>query len=58
MFDGRTARPVALSGNIAVNSTPANDQQHPWLAALPNGGFVVAWEDTSGVGLDSDSPSG
>ncbi len=54
IFDGQTATPVALTGNIAVNSTIFESQQNPTLTALPNGGFVVAWEDISGIGVDSD----
>jgi Ca2+-binding RTX toxin-like protein len=51
---GQSAEPVALTGNIPVNSTIADSQQNPMVAALPNGGFVVAWEDFSGVGVDSN----
>ncbi len=54
IFDGQTATPVALTGNLAVNSTISQSQQNPTLTVLPNGGFVVAVEDTSGIGIDSD----
>ena len=54
IFDGQSATPTALTGNILVNSTMADYQQNPQITALPNGGFVVSWEDNSGVGGDSD----
>ena len=52
IFDGQSATVVALTGSILVNSVMAGSQQNPCLTVLPNGGFVVSWEDTSGVGGD------
>ena len=41
----------AVGGEILVNTATASDQQSPQIAALPNGGFVVTWQDYSqGVG--------
>ncbi len=54
IFDGETATPTALTGTIHVNSTTSQDQASPVITALPNGGFVVAWYDTSGIGVDND----
>jgi serralysin len=44
---------TALTGDILVNSTTFFDQSDPSITALPNGGFVVSWEDFSHVGGDS-----
>lgn len=38
-----------------VNSTTLGDQTDAVIAALPNGGFVVAWSDRSGVGGDTQA---
>jgi len=54
IFDGRFSTVPAFTGSILVNSTMAGSQQQPQIAALPNGGFVVCWEDSSGVGGDPD----
>jgi Ca2+-binding RTX toxin-like protein len=35
---------------LLVNTATGNSQLSPAVAALPDGGFVVAWEDDSGVG--------
>ena len=53
IFDGQSSSVNALTGNILVNSTMARSQQNEDITVLPNGGFVVSWEDTSGVGADS-----
>ncbi len=37
-----------------VNTTTAGDQTEPVIAALGNGGFVVAWTDGSASGGDTD----
>jgi len=54
LFDGAG---VAVSGEIAVNTTTANFQQHSAIIAQANGGFVVTWEsynqDGSGDGVYS-----
>ena len=34
-------------GESTVNTTLLRTQQHPVVAALPNGGYVVAWMDGS-----------
>src|SRR5262249_44773886 len=46
-----------LTGVIPVNSTTLGFQSQPSIAALPDGGFVVAWVDNSGVGIDDSSTS-
>ena len=43
-----------LGDEIIVNATEIGNQRFPSAAALPNGGFVVVWEDYSGV-LDPNS---
>ena len=55
IFDGQSATPIGLTGNISVNSTIFESQQNPMIAALSNGGFVVAWTDFSGVGVDDSA---
>jgi Ca2+-binding RTX toxin-like protein len=44
-----------LGGELRVNSTTANSQELPSIAALANGGFVVSWQslgqDGSGTGI-------
>jgi hypothetical protein len=40
-----------LGTELLVNSATANDQTHPQITALPNGGFVVTWQDESQGGL-------
>src|SRR5581483_5121178 len=55
LFENIDGVATPLTGNIAVNSTTLFDQENPVIAALPGGGFVVAWEDVSGVGPDSDA---
>ncbi|MFM2052137.1 MAG: hypothetical protein RL456_174, partial [Pseudomonadota bacterium] len=46
---------AALGGPIAVNATTADDQGAPSVAAVPSGGFVVAWQsrlqDGDGLGV-------
>ncbi|WP_298938588.1 hypothetical protein, partial [uncultured Ruegeria sp.] len=42
---------VALGGEVLVNTTTANYQGRPSIAALSDGGFVVSWEST-GYGAD------
>jgi Bacterial Ig domain/Cadherin-like domain len=39
-------------GEFLVNTTTANNQSLSSIAALTSGGFVVAWQDFSGVGGD------
>lgn len=36
-----------VGGEFLVNSQIANSQQDPAITALPNGGFVVSWQDFS-----------
>ena len=45
VFDGSGAR---VGSEIVVNTTTFQNQSHPKLAALSDGGFVVAWDDSSG----------
>jgi hypothetical protein len=46
---------VAQGGNVRVNTVTLNDQSLPAIAALDNGGFVIAWQsnrqDGSGLGI-------
>lgn len=42
-----TADGSKLGGEILVNTATQNDQRNPQTAALPDGGFVVTWEDNS-----------
>ncbi|MCW5666586.1 MAG: hypothetical protein KIT35_22370 [Piscinibacter sp.] len=42
------------AGDVVVNLTTANAQDMPTVAALADGGFVVAWADQS---LSADDPS-
>ncbi|MDQ6432589.1 calcium-binding protein [Mesorhizobium sp. LHD-90] len=55
LFTANGPNALPLTGEIAVNSTIFGSQQDPTLTALPDGGFVVSWTDTSGVGVDGDS---
>ncbi len=45
----------SLGGEVLVNSTTANDQLYPSVAALADGGYVVSWmsanQDGSGYGI-------
>ncbi|HVZ51555.1 MAG TPA: Ig-like domain repeat protein [Pseudolabrys sp.] len=45
----------AQSGEFKVNTVTVNDQSRPSIAALHNGGFVIAWQsalqDSSGLGV-------
>ena len=38
---------TAVTGEIAVNTTTANDQDDPDITALNGGGFVVVWESSN-----------
>ncbi|MGF6230184.1 Ca2+-binding RTX toxin-like protein [Inquilinus ginsengisoli] len=44
---------VQISNEFVVNSAFKNDQLFPDLAALPDGGFVAVWSDSS-AGTDND----
>ncbi|MDX2167941.1 MAG: hypothetical protein SF182_12780 [Deltaproteobacteria bacterium] len=48
-FDGAGAR---QGGEVAVNQTGAESQEHPALACAPDGGFVVVWQSRA---QDGDS---
>ncbi|HEY7228915.1 MAG TPA: cadherin domain-containing protein [Pseudolabrys sp.] len=39
-----------FNGEFLVNTTTSSGQDAPQIVALANGGFVVTWEDFSGVG--------
>ena len=52
-----------VGSEFLVNSTTPNDQMAPVMVALPNGGFVVAWQSSdgfSGTGIKAQifNPSG
>jgi len=38
-----------IGGEFTVNTTSAGDQRSPAVEALPDGGFVVAWQGQGGV---------
>ena len=40
-------------GEFLVNTVTAGDQEAPSVAGLSSGGFVVTWEDNSGIGGDA-----
>jgi Ca2+-binding RTX toxin-like protein len=44
--------PTPATDVFRVNTTRVGNQQGAAITALPGGGFAVAWEDGSGVGLD------
>ncbi len=50
-----SANGIPLGNEFAINTTTANDQSFPVVAALSDGGFVVVWESTaqdgSGIGI-------
>lgn len=50
LFD---ASGTALGAEFLVNSTFSRSQDEPSIAAFPDGGFVIAWEDQSGTGGDN-----
>ena len=45
----------SLGDDFQVNSYTTGDQSRPALAALPTGGFVVAWESYGSAGADTSS---
>jgi trimeric autotransporter adhesin len=47
--------PSRFGPEFHVNTTTPGDQSHPSVTALPNGGYVVVWDDRSATGGDSDS---
>jgi Ca2+-binding RTX toxin-like protein len=49
-----TADGVKVGSEFLVNSFTANAQEWGKVTALAGGGFVVAWEDTSGALTDKD----
>jgi Ca2+-binding RTX toxin-like protein len=50
-----SAAGTPLGGELLVNTVVAGSQSAPAVAALPDGGFIVAWSDSSRVGGDSSS---
>ena len=46
-----------VGGEFIVNTTTAGDQENGSITALPNGGFVVTWQDGSGQGGDTSGSS-
>ncbi|KAA5595081.1 cadherin-like domain-containing protein, partial [Blastochloris sulfoviridis] len=51
VFDAAGAK---LGPEFRVNTETASSQVWPSVTALSGGGFVVAWDDSSGMGGDSD----
>ena len=51
---------VALGGEFLVNTHTANQQKLPAVAALPDGGFLAAWQSHGGQDGDgaASTPSG
>lgn len=46
-----------VGSEFLVNTEVTGDQLNPSVTSLPNGGFVVAWQDTSGLGGDASESS-
>lgn len=46
-----------VGGEFVVNTTTTNTQVWPDIAALPGGGFVIVWGDSSQTGHDTDGTS-
>lgn len=46
IFDASGAR---VGGEFLVNTSTQSDQVSPTVTALPNGNFIVAWQDDSGT---------
>ncbi len=47
------ANGTSFTGERLANSTTYGSQEDPVIAALPSGGFVIAWMDFSGTGGDN-----
>ena len=47
------ANGTPVGPEFLVNTTTPGNQQNPTITALENGGFVIAWEDTSATGGDT-----
>jgi hypothetical protein len=47
----------SVSGEVLVNTETGSWQYTPVVAALPSGGFVMAWGDDSGMGGDAEASS-
>ena len=47
----------APAGEILINGETLGGQYTPGITALADGGFVVSWEDTSGIGGDAAGSS-
>ncbi|MBO1081784.1 DUF4214 domain-containing protein [Roseomonas haemaphysalidis] len=50
VFDAAGAR---IGGEFLVNTVTENYQYAPTITGLTNGGLVIAWSDTSGLGADA-----
>ena len=48
MFDASGAK---VGAEFLVNTTTFDDQENPDIAALPDGGFVIVWEDDASAGV-------
>jgi Ca2+-binding RTX toxin-like protein len=46
-----------VGGEFLLNTSTNSSQDKPDVVALPSGGFVVSWTDSSGTGGDSSSNS-
>lgn len=51
------ANGVRIGGEFLVNSATLNSQDNPVVSALPSGGFVVSWVDSSLQGGDASVSS-
>jgi Ca2+-binding RTX toxin-like protein len=47
------ANGTKVGAEFLVNTTTSNGQYQPTIAALADGGFVIAWTDVSGTGEDA-----
>jgi hypothetical protein len=43
---------LKVGSSFVINTTTLNSQNTPDIAVFPDGGFVVAWSDNSGLGND------
>ena len=48
-----SASGAKVGAEVLVNSTVVGEQEYPTVTALPNGGFVVTWQDFSQTGDDT-----
>lgn len=52
-YEVLTSSGVGISGVQTANTVTTGTQTFPEIAATSNGGFVITWEDNSGIGGDT-----